>query len=239
MKSKTLIVNGIARDIIAAEETTLADILRKNLSLTGTKVGCNTGHCGACSVIVDGKLTRSCSYKFKRLKQYTSITTIEGVGTPDNLHPLQLAWILHGGAQCGFCTPGFIVSAKALLDTNSSPTREDVRDWFQKHRNACRCTGYKQLTDAVMDAASVLRGEKDIKTLSWELPEDQRIWGTRYPKPSAVARVTGLTDFGADKILKMPEDTLHMALVQAEVSHAEIVSIDTSKRRVCPVWSRL
>ena len=229
MLSKTLIVNGIARDIVADGETTLADILRKNLSLTGTKVGCDTGHCGACSVIVDTKLIRSCSYKFKRLKQHATITTIEGVGTPDNLHPLQLAWILHGGAQCGFCTPGFIVSAKALLDLNPNPTREDVRDWFQKHRNACRCTGYKQLTDSVMDAAAVMRGDKDIKALSWELPEDQRIWGTRYPKPSAVARVTGMTDFGADKILKMPENTLHMALVQAEVSHANIVSIDTTE----------
>ncbi|MCJ2163406.1 MULTISPECIES: molybdopterin-dependent aldehyde oxidoreductase [unclassified Pseudodesulfovibrio] len=234
MKSKTLIVNGIVRDVIADDETMLAEILRKNLLLTGTKVGCDTGHCGACNVIVNGKLVRSCSYKFKRLQQHAAITTIEGVGTPDNLHPLQLAWILHGGAQCGFCTPGFIVSAKALLDANPAPSRKDIRDWFQKHKNACRCTGYKQLTDAVMDAASVMRGEKDIRELSWELPEDQRIWGTRYPKPSAVARVTGMIDFGADRILKMPEDTLHLALVQAEVSHANILSMDTAEAEAMP-----
>ena len=229
MESKTLIVNGVARDVIADGETPLATILRENLSLTGTKVGCDTGHCGACNVIVDGKLVRSCSYKFKRLAQHAAITTIEGVGTPDALHPLQLAWILHGGAQCGFCTPGFIVSAKALLDSNPSPTREDVRDWFHTHKNACRCTGYKQLTDAVMDAASVLRGEKSVDDLAWQIPEDGRIWGTRYPKPTSVARVTGVMDFGADRILKLPEGTLHLALVQAEVSHARIVSIDTAE----------
>ena len=229
MESKTLIVNGVARDVIADGETPLATILRENLSLTGTKVGCDTGHCGACNVIVDGKLVRSCSYKFKRLAQHAAITTIEGVGTPDALHPLQLAWILHGGAQCGFCTPGFIVSAKALLDANPSPTREDVRDWFHTHKNACRCTGYKQLTDAVMDAASVLRGEKSVDDLAWQIPEDGRIWGTRYPKPTSVARVTGVMDFGADRILKLPEGTLHLALVQAEVSHARIVSMDTAE----------
>ena len=232
MESKTLLVNGVARDVIADGDVPLSDILRKNLSLTGTKVGCETGHCGACNVILDGKLVRSCSYKFKRLKNFADITTIEGIGTPDNLHPLQLAWIIHGGAQCGFCTPGFIVSSKALIDGNPSPTREDVRDWFQKHRNACRCTGYKQLTDAVMDAAAVMRGEKSVDDLLWELPEDGRIWGTRYPKPSSVARVTGVTDFGRDRILQLPENTLHLALVQAEVSHANILSIDTFEAEV-------
>ena len=76
------------------------------------------------------------------------VDTIEGIGTPENLHPLQVAWMNHGGAQCGFCSPGFIVSAKALLDENPAPTREEVRDWFQKHHNVCRCTGYKPLVDA-------------------------------------------------------------------------------------------
>jgi xanthine dehydrogenase iron-sulfur cluster and FAD-binding subunit A len=85
------------------------------------------------------------------------IITIEGVENKKNLHPLQLAWIIHGGAQCGFCSPGFIVSAKALLDQNSNPTREEVRSWFQKNRNACRCTGYKQLVDAVFKTYDHLR----------------------------------------------------------------------------------
>ena len=145
-----------------------------------------------------------------------------------------MAWILHGGAQCGFCTPGFIVSAKVLLDGNPSPTREDVRDWFQINRNACRCTGYRPLVDAVMDAAAVLRGEKSMDELSYQLPADGRLWGSRIPKPTALARVTGTFDFGADLNLQLPETTLRLALVQAEVSHALIKSIDTSEAENMP-----
>lgn len=172
--------------------------------------------------------------KIKRLKEGSSVTTIEGLGTPDNLHALQLAWVVHGGAQCGFCSPGFIVSAKALLDANINPTREDVRDWFHKNRNACRCTGYKPLVDAVMDAARVLRGEMTKTELAFKLPADGKIWGTNYPRPTAVAKVTGMTDYGADLIAKMPVGTLHLALVQARVSHAKILSIDTSAAEKMP-----
>jgi aldehyde oxidoreductase len=153
MEKKVLNINGVPRTIIANSEASLADVLRGQLGLTGTKVGCGQAQCGACSVIMDGKVVRSCVTKIKKVEEGADITTIEGVGTPDDLHPLQVSWMVHGGAQCGFCSPGFIVSAKALLDENSKPTREDVRDWFQSHRNACRCAGYKPLVDAVMDAA--------------------------------------------------------------------------------------
>ena len=207
---------------------------RGQLGLTGTKVGCGKGQCGACSVILDGKLVKSCMTKIKRLKEGSSVTTIEGLGTPDNLHALQLAWAVHGGAQCGFCSPGFIVSAKALLDTNLNPAREDIRDWFHKNRNACRCTGYKPLIDAVMDAAKVLRGEMTKSELAFKLPQDGKIWGTNYPRPTAIAKVTGMTDYGADLIAKMPAGTLHLALVQAKVSHATILSIDTSEAERMP-----
>jgi aldehyde oxidoreductase len=115
--------------------------------------------CGACNVIVDGKLVRSCVTKMKRIPNLAKITTIEGIGSPLNLHPIQKAFIFHGAIQCGFCTPGFVVSTKVLLDQNPNPTREQVRDWFQKHRNACRCTGYIMIVNAVMDAAKVQRGE--------------------------------------------------------------------------------
>lgn len=234
MIKKEIVVNNIPRNLVVNAEETLAVVLRKNLGLTGTKIGCGEGQCGACSVIIDGKVTRSCALKMRRLADGAKITTIEGIGTPDNLHPVQLAWIAHGGAQCGFCSPGFIVSAKGLLDSNSSPSREDVRDWFQKHRNACRCTGYKPLVDAVMDAAKVLRGEISVDELCFKIPEDGRIWGTRYPRPTAVAKVTGTCDYGADLGLKLPEDTLHLALVQANVSHALIKSIDTAEAGLMP-----
>jgi aldehyde oxidoreductase len=229
MIKKNLVVNGIARNLFVDGDTTLAQALRNNLQLTGTKVGCDAGQCGACSVLVDGKVVRSCAMKMRRVKDGAEITTIEGIGTPDNLHPIQMAWIAHGGAQCGFCTPGFIVSTKGLIDANPTPTREDVRDWFQKHRNACRCTGYQQLVDATLDAAKVMRGEMSIDELAFKIPEDGRIWGTKYPRPSAVAKVTGTLDYGADLGVKMPEGTLKCALVQAEVSHAKILSIDVSE----------
>ena len=198
MISRTVQINGSPKTLIAPADTPLATILRDQLGLTGTKVGCNQGQCGACSVILNGKVVRSCITKLSRIDDGAQITTVEGIGTPDHLHPLQLAWIAHGGAQCGFCTPGFIVSAKALLDENPDPTRDEIRDWFQKHRNACRCTGYKQLVDAVTDAAKVMRGEMSADELVFKVPADNRIWGTKYPRPSAVAKVTGTLDYGAD-----------------------------------------
>jgi aldehyde oxidoreductase len=234
MIKRVLLVNGISRQVICEQDESLANVLRRNLGLTSVKIGCGTGQCGSCSVIVDGKLVRSCSMKMSRVEDGAVVITTEGIGTPDNLHPVQVAWIAHGGAQCGFCTPGFIVSAYALLQANPKPTREDVRDWFQKYRNACRCTGYKQLVDAVMDAAAVMRGEKPIDSLAFKIPEDGRIWGTKYPRPTAVAKVTGTLDYGADLGIKMPEDTLCLALVQAEVSHAKILSIDTSEAEKMP-----
>jgi aldehyde oxidoreductase len=234
MEKKVLNINKIPRMVIAGPEASLADVLRGQLGLTGTKVGCGMAQCGACSVIMDGKVVRSCVTKMKRVEDGAEITTIEGIGTPENLHPIQIAWMVHGGAQCGFCSPGFIVSAKALLDQNSSPVREDVRDWFQTHRNACRCAGYKPLVDAVMDAARVLRGEITKEQLAYKLPADGGIWGGKYPRPSALAKVTGTCDYGADLGLKMPPDTLQLALVQAKVSHANIISIDTSEAEKMP-----
>ena len=234
MEKKVLSINGVVRTVIVEPEDLLADVIREQLKLTGTKVGCKKGQCGSCSVIMDGKVVRSCVTKMKRVPDGASVVTIEGVGTPDSLHPLQMAWVVHGGAQCGFCSPGFIVSAKRLLEENSAPTREEVREWFQRHRNACRCTGYKPLVDAVMDAAKVVRGEMTLAELAFKLPEDGRIWGSRYPRPTAVAKVTGMLDYGADIGLKMPPGTLRLALVQAKVSHANILSIDTSEAEGMP-----
>ncbi|MDD4730762.1 MAG: molybdopterin-dependent oxidoreductase [Desulfovibrio sp.] len=234
MIKRTLNVNGVPRTVVADPEQSLANVLRENLGLTSVKIGCNQGQCGACTVYMDGKLVRSCTRKLKKVDNGASLLTLEGIGTPDNLHPIQLAWIAYGAAQCGFCSPGFLVSTYALLEKNPSPTREEVRDWFQKHRNACRCTGYKPLVDAVMAAAEVMRGEKSKDELLFDIPEDGRIWGTKYPRPSAIAKVTGTWDFGADMGLRLPQGTLRCALVQAEVSHAKILNIDTSEAEKMP-----
>jgi aldehyde oxidoreductase len=233
MQKKVLNINGLPRTLIVDPETTLASVLREQLLLTGCKVGCNQGQCGTCSIIMDEKVVRSCIVKMKKVPDEACITTIEGLATPENLHPLQVAWMAYGCAQCGFCSPGFILSAKVLLDNNQSPTREEIRDWFQKNRNACRCTGYKPLVDAVMAAAKVLRGEMHKEDLLYK-PVGNKIYGTTYQRPSALRKVTGTWDFGADVGLQMPPGTLRMALVQAEVSHANIKGIDTSEAEKMP-----
>jgi aldehyde oxidoreductase len=234
MIKKQINVNGTDVTVLATEDESLANVLRGQLGLTGTKVGCGEAQCGCCNVIVDNKLVRSCVTKMSKVPEGVAVTTIEGIGTPNHMHPLQLAFIVHGAIQCGFCTPGFIVSAKALLDETPNPTREDVRDWYNKHRNACRCTGYKQIVDAVMDAAKVMRGEKKAEELLYKMPADGEVWGSRHPRPTAVAKATGTINFGADLGLKMPENTLHLALVQAKVSHANIKAIDTSEAEKMP-----
>ncbi|MCI9486432.1 MAG: molybdopterin-dependent oxidoreductase [Lachnospiraceae bacterium] len=238
MIKKVLIINGVERTIVVDESESLAQVLRDRLLLTGCKIGCGEGHCGACNVIVDGKVTRSCITKIAKVPDYAKVETIEGIGTLEDLHPLQAAWVAHGCAQCGFCSPGFIMSAKVLLENNPSPTREEVREWFNKNRNLCRCTGYKPLIDAVMDAAKVLRGEMSKEDLMF-LPTDNKIIGTSYARPSGAAKVTGQWNFGADEIKNLPEDTLQIALVQAEVSHANIKGIDCSEAEKMPGVERI
>ena len=233
MIKKTLKINGVERILILDKDETLAQVLRNHLLLTGCKIGCGEGHCGACNVIMNGKVTRSCIYKMSRVPDNAEITTIEGVGTISDMHPIQVAWMAYGCAQCGFCSPGFIISAKVLLDNNPSPTREEVREWFNKQRNLCRCTGYKPLIDATMAAAAVMRGEMTKEDLVFKQTGDS-IVGTNYIRPSAAQKVTGTWDFGADDALKMPEGTLRLALTQAKVSHANILSIDTTEAEGMP-----
>ena len=234
MIKRRVFVNGILQDLLLdSNDVTLADVLRKQLLLTGCKIGCGVGQCGACNVIVDGKVTRACITKMSKIADRAKIETVEGIGTPTDLHPIQAAWVAYGCAQCGFCSPGFIMSAKGLLDQNLNPTREEVRDWFSKNRNLCRCTGYKPLVDAVMAAAEVMRGEKTKEDLIFK-PVDNKIYGTKYARPSGIAKVTGDWEFMGDVALRMPEGTLWLALTQAEVSHANIKGIDTSEAEKMP-----
>lgn len=232
--NKKIYVNSIPQTVIAGENVSLAEVIRENLGLTGTKVGCNKGQCGACNIILNGKLTRSCITKWKRVPNDSVVMTIEGLGDTNRLHPLQWAFTVNGAIQCGFCTPGFIISAKAFLDINPDPTRQEVRRWYQKHRNACRCTGYKQIVDAVMDATKVLKGEMEMEGFSSLLGKKGEVWGTSYPRPSAVYKATGTWDFGEDFRNKLPDDTLYGAMVQSELSHAVIKGMDISKAEKMP-----
>jgi aldehyde oxidoreductase len=234
MKRIIINVNGVDRPLIVDPAKNLADVLREQLLLTGCKVCCDNGQCGTCTVLIDQKPIKACMVPVSKYQNGEKIVTIEGIGTAENMHPLQVAWMKHGGAQCGVCTPGFIMSAKALLDQKTNPTREEVRTWFNRNRNACRCTGYKPLTDAVMDAAAVLRGEMKKEDLLPKVPDTGSILGSKYHRPSAAAKVTGTWDFGADVTMHMPPDTLHLALVQAQVSHANIKNIDGSEAEKMP-----
>ncbi len=146
---KEITVNNKKHTLVLSGEELLLDVIRKKVHLTGTKSGCRKNQCGICSVILNGKVVRSCTVRMNRVPDNSTVITIEGIGTPENLHPIQLAWIKHGAAQCGICSPGFIVSSYALLQQNLNPSREEVREWFRVNRNICRCTGYKPLVDAV------------------------------------------------------------------------------------------
>ena len=143
-------INNSPVEFLCDPRQSLLEVLRDNLNLTGAKEGCNNGNCGACNVILNGVLVNSCLVLAAELEG-GELTTIEGVSLSGDLHPLQQKFLEHGALQCGICTPGFIVSAKALLDQNSDPTEHDVRLWLAG--NLCRCTGYDKIVRAVLDAA--------------------------------------------------------------------------------------
>ncbi len=143
-------MNGSPRELAVEPHRTLLDVVRRELGLTGSKEGCGTGDCGACSMIVDGRVVTSCLMLAVEADG-SEIQTIEGLAQNGRLHPLQQAFIDHGAVQCGFCTPGMIVAAKALLDANPNPTSEEVRRGLAG--NLCRCTGYTKIIEAVMAAA--------------------------------------------------------------------------------------
>ena len=149
-------VNGDTVEFLADPRASLLDCLRDHLGLTGTKEGCGTGDCGACSVTLDGTLVCSCLVLGVEAEG-KEIGTIEGMSDGAELHPLQRKFVEHAALQCGFCTPGFLVAAKALLDRNPDPTETEVRYWLAG--NLCRCTGYDKIVRAVMDAAAEMRGE--------------------------------------------------------------------------------
>jgi carbon-monoxide dehydrogenase small subunit len=148
-------VNGDPVEFLCETEDTLLDVLRDQLGLTGTKEGCGTGDCGACSVTVDGRLVCSCLMLGVEASG-KSIGTIEGLARGESLHPLQQKFLEHAALQCGVCTPGFLVAAKSLLEKNPDPSETEVRYWLAG--NLCRCTGYDKIVRAVLDAAAEMRG---------------------------------------------------------------------------------
>jgi len=157
MKQIKVTVNGILHELSVQPWETLLDVIREHLGLTGTKEGCGLGECGACTIIMDGKTVNSCLVLAVEADNRV-ITTIEGLANGDELHPIQEAFIQCGGLQCGFCTPGMIMSTKALLENNPSPDEEEIRKGIAG--NFCRCTGYTKIIESVKVAAKNMRRVK-------------------------------------------------------------------------------
>ncbi|MEW5725268.1 MAG: molybdopterin cofactor-binding domain-containing protein [Thermodesulfobacteriota bacterium] len=210
-------LNGLRRSALVHEDAFLLDLLREDLGLTGAKEGCGNGECGACTVLVDGRPLASCLYPAMKVDG-RSVTTVEGLGARNKLHPLQSWFLKLGAVQCGFCTPGLLLTAKALLDRNPDPTAEEVRAALTG--NLCRCTGYQKVVEAVLAAAQELQGQTPQARPDAERPG---ALGRSLVRVDGLPKVTGAAKFAAD--LSLP-DMLHAAMVTSPHPHARIVSID-------------
>jgi carbon-monoxide dehydrogenase small subunit len=151
-------VNRVAREVDTPPMKRVLDVLREDLRLTGTKEGCGEGECGACSIIIDGEVINSCLVPVCQV-QGAQITTVEGLARDGRLDPLQQAFLEFGGAQCGICTPGMLIAARALLDANAHPTRDEIKEAIAG--NLCRCTGYVKIIDAIEQAAPLAKTKKE------------------------------------------------------------------------------
>jgi aldehyde oxidoreductase len=223
----TLTINGTKRTVTASPDMVLIDLLRNDLRLTGAKQSCDRkGQCGACTVIVDGKAVRSCITKITGLEG-SQVITVEGLGTPENPHLIQEAFVLSGAIQCGFCTPGMIMATKVLLDQNKNPTVADIKKALA--RNLCRCTGYTKIIEAVKLAARFTRGESSPAKVRAGLKKT--MIGESHPRPTAMLKACGLAKFGADIF---PDGAVELALAHSTRYHAKLVSVDIAEAQKMP-----
>ncbi len=231
-----LTVNGVTHELTVTSDTKLADILRRDLKLTGTKIGCSDGQCGSCTVLVDGRAVRSCVYSARRAAG-KEVLTVEGLaatwGDPEELHPLQRAFVEHGAVQCGFCTPGLLMAAAGLWNkmvaSRTIPGDDEIKRALA--RNACRCTGYASVLRSMQSAVNEYRTGEPMPPIHIETVEPMRVIGRSHPRPDAVAKVTGSAKFTDDYFFP---GMLHGATLRAAYPHARILSIDTGKARAIP-----
>jgi aldehyde oxidoreductase len=222
--SVSFVVNDRAVTVHADPATPLLDVLRLELGLTGAKQGCDhEGECGACTVLLDGRAVRSCLTPLGKVSG-RRVVTVEGLGSPEQLHPLQEAFIEAGAVQCGFCTPGMLLAAKGLLDEQPNPSREEIVEALEG--NLCRCTGYKRILMAVELAAARMRGE------TWEMEEIRgAITGGDYRRSDAIDKVTGRAQYVEDRT--MP-GMLYAKMLRSPHPHARLVSLDTRRAAELP-----
>lgn len=215
MKSITLIINGTRHTLLANETDTLSTVIRDRAGLVGTKIGCNQGSCGACTVIADGKAVLSCISPAFRFDN-ASITTIEGVANGPELHGLQEAFVRHGAIQCGFCTPGMVMTALDFVAKNPDAAELDIREAISG--NLCRCTGYQPIVSAIAEFAGSITPAAT--------PESSAIVGSSRPYIEAGRKVTGRAEYADDTFVR---NTLHCSFLRALHPHAVIESINTEK----------
>jgi len=228
MSKLHITVNGTTHDLDVPESRMLAHVLRYDLGLTGTKIGCEEAECGLCTVLVNGTPVNSCIYPaFKA--QGAQIVTVEGLARGEELHPLQRAFVEHGAVQCGFCTPGLIMTAKALLDGNPNPSDHEIKVALKD--TLCRCTGYASVIHAVHSAASELRGEGAIPWQPRETIAPLNAVGRPVPPQEIVDKVTGRARFADDYTFP---GMLVGRTLRAAYPHARIRRIDTSRAKALP-----
>ncbi len=232
-KQISLTVNGKEYTLPAIPGEMLADLLRNRLRLTGTKIGCGEAECGACTVILDGEAVMSCVYPAERADGRT-ILTIEGLAGlhpgPEGLHPLQEAFVQHGAVQCGFCIPGQIMTAHALLQRQPDPSRAEIRSALKD--TLCRCAGYPTIERAILEAARSLRTGEPIRPP--EIPDSAHahaVVGRTHIRPDAAAKVTGQAVYSDDLVF---EGMLYAAVRRALVPHAFLRKLDISKAQALP-----
>lgn len=228
MSELTLTVNGTEHSLDVPESRTLAEVLRLDLGLTGTKIGCGEAECGICTVIVNRTPVNSCIFPaFKA--QGAQVETIEGLADGDSLHPLQQNFIEHGAVQCGFCTSGLIMTSKALLDQNPNPTETDIKNALKD--TLCRCTGYGSVIRAIQSAAAQLRGQTPARWAGPPTKEPLAVIGRPVSVPGVVEKVTGRAKFADDYTFP---GMLYARTLRAQYPHANILNINTAAAKALP-----
>ncbi len=220
-------VNKVDYELAVKPNTTLLDLLREELKLTGTKRGCDSGDCGACTVILDGKAVNSCLVLAMEADG-SRIETIEGLAEGEELHPIQRAFIEKGAIQCGFCTPGMVLRVKSLLDKNPEPSKDEIKK--ELSGNLCRCTGYQKIFEAVETAVEYLNGRepKEIEYQPQKSAMNLSVVGKRLPKIDAPDKATGRALYTDD--ISLP-NMLYGKTLLSPYAHAKIKSINIEKAK--------
>src|SRR5438093_7620171 len=216
-----MVVNGVAYDLLVEPDRSLVDALRDDLGLTGTKRACNEGECASCAVHLDGKVVNSCLVLAVEAAGH-EVVTIEGLARNGKLDPVQEAFADSFASQCGYCTPGMIMTAKALLAQNPRPTEEEVRQGIRG--NLCRCTGYTKIVDAIMAASGQPRQRQDP-------PSPHRVVGRSLPRTDALEKVTGRALYAYD--MRLP-GMAYGEILRSPHAHARVKAVDTSRARAMP-----